>query len=214
MIQQIYQELRHALLTGRFKPGQRVTVRQITELMGVSTTPVREALGRITQDGGLQFAGPKTLEVPVLTSEQFTELEDIRVALERTLTASIVANADEKFVKKLSAVNDEFAMLRQEGEYVKALEKNLEFHFMLYECAKKPFVVRLLENVWLVTGPNLGKLYPRYSQDESGVSYHNAAIAAIRQNDPEVLAEALVGDIRTGYQKIRAAVEEETMNSN
>ena len=77
-------------MTGRFEPGQRVTVRQITELMGVSTTPVREALGRITQDGGLHFAGPKTLEVPVLDSKQITELEDVRIALEVTLAALLL----------------------------------------------------------------------------------------------------------------------------
>ncbi len=196
-------------MTGRFEPGQRVTVRQITELMGVSTTPVREALGRITQDGGLHFAGPKTLEVPVLDSKQITELEDVRIALEVTLAASIIANANRNFLKQIIALNDEFVVLREKGEFVQALEKNLQFHFMLYACANKPFVVRLLENVWLVTGPMLGKLYPRYSQEESGVRYHKAAIDAIQSGDADALAKALVGDISTGYAKIRAAVEDE-----
>lgn len=181
--------------------------------MGVSTTPVREALGRITQDGGLHFAGPKTIEVPVLSSEQFTELEDIRIALERTLAASIIENTDEKFLNKLIDVNDEFARFREQGKYSKALEKNLEFHFMLYERANKRFAVRLLEIAWLVTGPMLGKLYPRYSREESGVHYHKAAIEAIRSQDANALAEALVGDISTGYAKIRAAVEEELASS-
>lgn len=206
LIQQVYQELRQALLTGQFKPGQRVTVRQVTELMGVSTTPVREALGRITQDGGLHFAGPKTIEVPVLTREQFTELEEIRVVLERWLTPSIVEHADDDFLEELVAENDEFVASRSRGEFATALKKNLDFHFMLYECARKPFTVRLLSRAWLVTGPMLGMLYPRYSQEESGVVFHQAAIKALQSGDAEALAEALVGDIRTGYGKIRAAM--------
>lgn len=213
LIQQVYQELRQALLTGRFKPGQRVTVRQITELMGVSTTPVREALGRISQDGGLHYAGPKTNEVPVLTREQFTELEEIRVALERTLAPAIIANADDEFLARLVSVNDEFVDSRKQGDFAAALEKNLEFHFMLYDCAQRPFTVRLLASAWLVTGPVLGMLYPRYSQEESGVVYHHAAIEAIRRGDVDALAEALVGDTQTGYGKIRAAMSEDEVIS-
>ena len=213
LIQQVYQELRQALLTGRFKPGQRVTVRQITELTGVSTTPVREALGRISQDGGLHYAGPKTIEVPVLTRKQFTESEEIRAALERALAPAIIENANDEFLARLVSVNDEFVGSRKKGDFAAALEKNLEFHFMLYNCARRPFTVRLLSSAWLVTGPVLGMLYPRYSQEESGAVYHQAAIEAVQSGDSDALAEALVGDIQTGYGKIRAAMSEDVAAS-
>lgn len=206
LIQQVYHELRQALLTGRFKPGERVTVRQITELMGGSTTPVREALGRITQDGGLHFAGPKTIEVPILTEEQFSELEDVRIALERSLAPAIIANADAAFLAKLREINEEFADLRKKGSFKEALEKNMQFHFAVYECANKPFTVRLLENAWLVSGPTIGLLYPRYSGDESGIAFHWDAIRAIGEKDTNALAKALAGDIETGYQKIKSAI--------
>jgi DNA-binding GntR family transcriptional regulator len=211
LIEQVYQELRRGLLSGNFKPGQRVTVRQITEIMGVSTTPVREALGRITQDGGLRYAGPKTIEVPILSQEQFKELENIRVALESTLVGSIISNSDPAFISSLNIINDEFAALRKKGRFKDALEKNMEFHFSLYERSRKPFTVNLLENVWLATGPVISLLYPKFSSEKSGVAYHADAICTIREGDADGLRKALIEDIKTGFEKIRSAMEENSV---
>lgn len=211
LIQQVYHELRRALLTGGFQPGQRVTIRQITEIMGVSTTPVREALGRIIQDGGLRYAGPKTIEVPVLSLVQFEELEEVRIVLERTLAPSIIANADRAFLATLKVINDEFAKLRKEGRFKQALEKNMEFHFALYERSRREFTVSLLENVWLVSGPAISMLYPRFAGEASGVAFHIKAIKAIRASDADNLADALVDDLRTGFAKIKSAMKERTL---
>ena len=69
----------------------------VAEAMGVSTTPAREALGRVTADGGLEYTGPKTMRVPVLSHERFDELQDVRIALE-----SLIADPDDERARRRS----------------------------------------------------------------------------------------------------------------
>ena len=209
LIRRVYSELRRALLSGAFRPGQRVTVREVAEAMGVSVTPAREALGQITADGGLEYTGPKTMVVPILSQERFQELEEVRIALESIIADAVTENADPAFIEHLNSVNEEFASLRRQGQFKEALEKNMEFHFALYEKSGKRVVVGILENVWLASGPVISLLYPSFSGKKSGVAYHEEAINALRAGDADRVRQALIDDIRTGYGKLQSLMKED-----
>ena len=207
LTQRVYGEVRRALLSGTFRPGQRITVREVALAMGVSITPVRDALGRIAADGGLEQAGPKTIMIPILSQERFQELEDVRIALESIIAGAVTANADKAFIQKLESINRDFSALRRDGQYKEALEKNLEFHFAIYERSGKQFAVGILENVWLASGPVISLLYPKFSTRKSGVKHHQDVISGLKAGDADRVRQALVEDIQTGYEKIRSLMK-------
>src|ERR1700691_1403514 len=85
---QVYLQLRQALMAGSFRPGQALTLRSVAEALGVSQMPVRGALERLQAEGALvaQFSR-RTLNVPELRLAELAELRDIRVELEGLATA-------------------------------------------------------------------------------------------------------------------------------
>src|SRR5690554_2027134 len=79
---EVYQTLRSQLIAGAFAPGQKLTLRGLAEQFGTSVMPVREAVRRLTAQGGLQINPNRTIEVRAPTSEEFDEMLKIRSALE------------------------------------------------------------------------------------------------------------------------------------
>src|SRR5882762_3745196 len=67
---QAYATLKEALLAGRFRPGEIVTVRSLSELLGTSAMPVREALLRLTSEGAFEDLPNRSVRVPRLTRVQ------------------------------------------------------------------------------------------------------------------------------------------------
>src|SRR3977135_4649241 len=79
---QVYDSLREALTAGRFLPGQKLTFRFVAGALGVSLTPVREALRRLVAEGAFEMQPNRSVRVPLMTRAKILELRDIRIALE------------------------------------------------------------------------------------------------------------------------------------
>ena len=82
MAGQVYAQLRQAIMTGRFAPGQLLSLRGVAEAVGSSTMPVRAALTRLQAEGALSTAPGRALMVPPMTLELLDELRDVRISLE------------------------------------------------------------------------------------------------------------------------------------
>ena len=80
--QWVFRGLRRAIMSGRFPPGQAVTIRGLADRMGVSAMPVREALRRLVAERALALLDNRRVRVPVMTAERFDELLAARMALE------------------------------------------------------------------------------------------------------------------------------------
>ncbi len=77
-----YQVLREALMEGRFPPGHRFKIRELAQMLGVSMTPVREALMQLVRERALEIMPGRSIEVSRLTLAQYLELRTIRSSLE------------------------------------------------------------------------------------------------------------------------------------
>src|SRR5687768_2649453 len=96
-----YNSLKDRLVTGRFAPGEKLTVRAIAQALGVSTTPARDALNRLMADGNLVNAGPKTVVVPVLDRKVLDEITAIRLALEGLAAETGAPHASKADIERL-----------------------------------------------------------------------------------------------------------------
>src|SRR5262249_61828889 len=77
-----YSALKKGLISGQFKPGQVLTIRQLAQRYGISATPVREALQRLVAEGALGMLRNRSVAVPGLTREKLLDLRHIRCLLE------------------------------------------------------------------------------------------------------------------------------------
>src|SRR3546814_14190289 len=71
-----YEALKQALISGHFMPGQKLTLRMLAEALGMSVTPVREAIHRLTAERALEGAANRSVRIPPMTRGTILELRD------------------------------------------------------------------------------------------------------------------------------------------
>lgn len=169
--------LKNMIRSGELEPGTALRQRDIAERLGVSPTPVREALRRLEGEGFL-LSQPHTSTVVVRSEDRaLYENAQIRAALEGLGTELAAKKATEEEIEELEEINREFAGSVGEA----AAELNRQFHFRIYEIAASPVLQTQLRLLWrmLDGGPRIAR-----AVDESA-SQHREIIEALRENNPD-----------------------------
>ena len=99
-------QLRDALMAGRFWPGQRLRIRELANAMGVSDTPVREAIIQLVRDGGLEMRPRQSINVVKLSLPRYLEVRDIRFMLEGLATEKAAARLSKRELDQLVHLHD------------------------------------------------------------------------------------------------------------
>jgi DNA-binding GntR family transcriptional regulator len=195
--QWVFRGLRRAIMSGRFPPGEAVTIRGLANRMGVSAMPVREALRRLVAERALALLDNRRVRVPVMTADRFDELLAARMALETEAAVRALPLIDPERLEALHRINQEIdqAIAAEDGESVVA--RNLLFHLTLYGARPDSVLVPLIESVWLQTGPFMRAALedlPSQGADD----HHAEALAAIAGRDTDALRRAIQADIQAG----------------
>ena len=195
--QWVFRGLRRAIMSGRFPPGQPVTIRGLAARMGVSAMPVREALRRLVAERALALLDNRRVRVPVMTVERFDELLAARMALEPEAAVRAMPSIGPERLAALRRINRHIddAVANADGETV--VVQNLLFHLTLYGARADSVLVPLIESVWLQTGPFMRAALedlPSQGADD----HHAEALAAIARGDAAALRLAIQADIQTG----------------
>src|SRR5699024_8428403 len=78
----VYERLRNAIMLGAIKPGTSLTMRGLADRLGLSPTPVREAVRRLSSEHAIQIKDNRRMTVPLMTPSRFEELVALRIAVE------------------------------------------------------------------------------------------------------------------------------------
>jgi DNA-binding GntR family transcriptional regulator len=193
--QQVKTQLGSAIMAGRFKPGQKLTIRAIATALDVSLTPVREALYNLAAEGILEMRPNGSVYVPTLTSERIIELTKIRTALEALAAREAATRIKDKDIANISEINDRMVEANSKKDYARVIECNWEFHFAIYRASGMNELVRMIEKRWMMNGSYLNVIYPRFGQVEQGLANHQTIVRALHSRNPERLSSAIVIDI-------------------
>ena len=205
-----YVALKSALLAGRFAPGERVVLRQVADDLGISLTPVRDAVNRliaerILERGGVGQGGGAT--VPLLNADQFGQLMTVRSSLEPLAAAAAAARATPEQLDEVEAFLVEMKRSVKENRTEQYLEAHYRFHFGIYAVCKMPIVLEIIESAWLRCGPTLTLALPEYIPGLKRYASHVATLSALRRGDGERAAVAIRADIDSARKDIGALLE-------
>jgi DNA-binding GntR family transcriptional regulator len=206
-----YREMKERLIRGAFEPGRKLTVRAVAEGLGVSSTPARDALNRLSFEGALVYAGPKTVIVPFLTPEALQEITLMRLALEGLAAEHSVKNIAERDIGELEAIQVKINNALEKKQYMDALWNNKEFHFTIYRLSDMPHLISVIETLWLRIGSSFHDLYPEFAVARYGVHNHRSAIEGLKDRDSGAVRAAIESDIRDGYRRLRKAIIERSV---
>lgn len=198
LTEQVYEAVATMLLDSTLKPDGRTSIRELAEGLGVSTMPVREAVGRLVAQGALAIRKNRAVEVPRMSRADFQELTDTRLLLEGEAARRAIANISETERATIRRLDQDFTTEMREGDRSKALMLNRQLHFALYAAAKSPTLFQMIHMVWLKAGPlislDIGVTFGPERTAHS-IAAHGRLVVAIDQGNAEAAAEAIRVDI-------------------
>jgi DNA-binding GntR family transcriptional regulator len=179
----VYEAIRSAIQVGFLVRGKRVREEDVAEGLGVSRTPVREALWRLQSSGLLELAYGKGLSVSVISRRQVLELFDMREVLEGAAARFAAQHASESEVLRLRNLVAESLTL--ENDPLKTTALNRVFHHAIYDAAHNSYLLGSLENVY-DSMALLGKTtYSMKGRARSAYEEHLLIVEAIMRRDPD-----------------------------
>ena len=128
---QVFEHLESDILSGKYQRGEIITEMQLCSELGVSRTPVREALRRLFQEHLIEDT-PKGTMVLGITPKDYRDMSEIRLRIEELAVRGFVQNADADSLKALKEAVDfqEFYLSREDVDQLKALDGR--FHEIIY----------------------------------------------------------------------------------
>ncbi len=199
----VHQELRRRFITGKIVPGSTLSTRGLALELGVSQTPVREALSRLAAEGAVQIRSKRKIVVPPMTAQRFSDLLRCRELLEPEAALAALPLIDTARLRKLRAIDDSIGRALKSGDVNAYMEGNFNFHFLIYSAQPRRTLLQLIETLWLQFGPFMRVVYGRFGTANL-TDQHELMIRALRAHDAARLKRALVADIRDGMGLIGA----------
>ena len=202
MSQRVYGDLRELIMSGRVQPGQRLTLKNLSEAVGTSQMPVREALRQLAAEGALEFLPNKSVRVPVMTKDKFLELLAIRLQVEGLALEHATQRITKLQVQELAHYHDVFSkeVKRKTPDPTIAIDANMRFHFTAYRAAHMPTLMNIVEGLWLQVGPVLNldmRSGSKRLTDGPAKHHHQKILDAMKAKNAKAARLALMDDLTT-----------------
>lgn len=210
----VYHQLRAALMSGQFDPGQLLTIGTLADRFRTSHMPVREALRRLTAENALVVVNNGSAQVPVVTLEGLDDLCLTRTALETLAVKLATDRCSPADRARFRALASGHAAAAVNGDLQGMLQLNQELHFAIYNTCGSSVVVQFIQSLWLRFGPYMRMLSahigPSIESGQYEPSRHHADLVdAIDARNGNAAAEAVRGDIETTQALLRELCQRE-----
>ena len=195
MAGRVYMQLREAIMTGRFAPGQLLSLRSVAEAVGSSTMPVRAALTRLQAEGALIDGPGRALMVPPMTLDLLEELRDVRIALEGCVAKRAASRMSQAHLAALQTVFDTMDAQVEAGDVAAYLRSNFEFHIAIYTHGASDLTLATIQNLWMRIGPFLNLVAPDIPHMRRSMDAHRNIVEALWRGDGEGARAGIEQDI-------------------
>ncbi|TVR07565.1 MAG: GntR family transcriptional regulator [Salinarimonadaceae bacterium] len=192
--QNAYRLILEAIRAGSYRPGERLREEEVAKRLGMSRTPIREALGRLQEKGLVEGASGRGLAVSTLNMQQVLELYATRADFEATAARFAAQRGCEVEFENLEQINQDFR--RSEGDPARAAHFNRLFHVRLYDAGQNRYLNQALDDLNDVIALLPVTTFVEEGRVEKAYSEHAEIIAGLRTGDPDRAYRAALNHIR------------------
>lgn len=186
-VQRVYLEVADRLANGELRSGQWLRERTLAQSMGISRTPVREALNKLAAEGLVRLERNRGAQVVEWTREQILEIYGLRSATEAFVASVAARKIDDPTLFKLEENLAEYEHVVAQGDATRGrlYELNNEFHSIIVGATKNDTLIYLASGV--INLPLARRTFLRYSDRDlkRSVAQHRELIEALRDGDSE-----------------------------
>ncbi len=210
---QVYEQLERGIILGEYEQGSTVTEKDIADKLGVSRTPVREALNRLEHDNMVEETGKGTKIIGISEKDIIT-IYRLREMLDGLCAVEAAENITDDEIRQLSDILDysEFCVMKQDPDKIRECDNN--FHDILYRSSRNPVLYNILIPLhkkaakyrWLtISDPSRAQLSARE---------HRQILEALKKHDKEMTKIAMVSHASRARQAMEKAQRNKRMEEN
>lgn len=143
----VFKTLRQAILKGELEPGERLMEIQLAERLGVSRTPIREAIRKLELEGLVLMIPRRGAEVARISESSLRDVLEVRRSLEELAIYLACQRMTEEEMEELQATQEMFAQAIRVGDAMQIAETDEKYHDIIYNSTKNERLVQILNNL-------------------------------------------------------------------
>ncbi|MEE3420732.1 MAG: GntR family transcriptional regulator [Lachnospiraceae bacterium] len=204
----VFVTLRREILRGDLKPGERLMEIDLANKLGVSRTPIREAIRKLEHEGLVVMIPRRGAHVADITQQELEDVLEIRLSLEVLAIEKACSRMTEKDIRALKQAEAEFAELVERGEVdlERLGEADERFHGVIYEGTGNRRLIQILNNL----REQMYRFRVEYLKQESVrktlVDEHDSIIRALQARDKDQAVALTRNHINNQYEAIRVGL--------
>jgi DNA-binding GntR family transcriptional regulator len=203
----VYDELVQAIISGRIKPGEKITLEQMAKDLDVSIMPVREAIRRLEARKFVTIGKNKRIIATELSNEKIEQIAEIRLILESYAAEKASRIRSDDSINKLEEVHHRYI---QSEDIEDLLKYNNDFHSIIYREAKLPLLTDFINSMWDMVLPyfcldlkEVRKEPKTWKQFKTQTyKFHEGMLDGMKRKDAEAVKNWLVQDITKAANRI------------
>jgi DNA-binding GntR family transcriptional regulator len=185
---QVYDILKDMIADQRFTPGSSLNVEQLTQELGVSRTPIWEAVRRLEQEGIVAHTPHKGVRVVELTRQMALELYEVRETMEAMAARLGAERATPEIIEQMEKILAEQTQIVNREDDVAYSRSDHDFHLLIYEACGNNLLKEILDGLRYKALPLAFKLSPHYSEF---LAFHKELLIAFRKQAPKAAEKAM-----------------------
>jgi DNA-binding GntR family transcriptional regulator len=207
--QRVYDHLREEILAGHLKPGAELAEVALSEQLGVSRGPLREAIGRLAAEGLVTVRPRRGAVVRSLSKEEFLELYEVREALETMAVRLAVPRLAADNFATLQGLIETMGKHAERGEVAEFFEANVAFHGHLFAASGNGKLLELYRQLLGQMGRYRLRSLTLRGNLQRSVAEHAAILRAAKRGDAERAAHLMSEHVRVPQRRLKALSDEE-----
>lgn len=209
-----YEQIKEAILRIQFAPGTQLQIESLVTELGISRTPIREALLRLEKDGLVRVAPRVGFFVKEFTHHDLEELYEVRELLESRAVKNATNNLSDQDLDLIDHLLDLSVIAVQAKDVEKFLEVEIKFHNFLTEHSQNSYLISVLESLrdlsyrWRMLSLRSPESLARSMEEHLNIA------RAVRDKDAELASQLMAEHIRNARERIMEIVKASEVSIN
>lgn len=179
----VFEKLRNAILSGQLKPNERLMEIQLAEKLGVSRTPIREAIRKLELEGLVTMIPRKGAYVSKVSLEEIIDTFEVRVPLEALAMTLAIDNFTEEDIKDLEESQNNFIKACRDKDIESITKYDSEIHRKIHMLSKNNKLISIMESLNEVLSRFRMIYFYEFIHSESIIKQHEEIIEAIKNKN-------------------------------
>ncbi len=205
----VFNTLRDAILKGELKPGERLMEMHLANKLGVSRTPIREAIRMLEQEGLAVTIPRKGAQVARMTEKDMEDVLEIRDALDELAVTKACEQMYPEAFDELEQARKEFERMTLTGDVRKIVAADEAFHNVIYKAANNPKLENIVNNL----REQMYRYRYEYIKDQQAfqqlVAEHQAITEGLKNKDKDAVRKTMRIHLDNQAEAVKAIIREQ-----